>query len=266
MRLRFWILGISSAVVLLVAAILPPMAQPIAYHLFADQKLFFGIPNFLNVVSNLAILFSGALGLLFILRSDQSTMQQCFINQKECWPYLVVFLSVVVTGFGSAYYHWAPDNTSLLWDRLPIATGVTALLAATMVERIGLRVGLWALPFLVLLGVVSVLYWYWTEQSGAGNLNFYIVVQFYSLLLIVLLGLFFPSNYTHGGDMYKVIGLYIIAKLAETFDLDIYNFGQVISGHTIKHLLAAIAIYLIVRMLQKRVCIPKKINTYGSNN
>jgi len=257
MRLRFWVLGISSVVVLLVAAILPPMAQPVAYHQFADQKLFFGIPNFLNVVSNLAILFSGILGLLFIFRSHQSTIQHSFINKAECWSYFVVFLSVVITGFGSAYYHWSPDNTSLLWDRLPIAIGVMALLAAALVERIGLRLGLWALPFLVLLGVASVMYWYWTEQRGVGNLNFYIVVQFYSLLLIVLLGLFFPTSYTHGGDMYKVIGLYAIAKLAETFDLEIYDFGQVISGHTIKHLLAAVAIYLIVRMLQKRVFIPK---------
>lgn len=256
MRLRIWVLGLSSVVVLLVAAIFPPTAQPLVYHQFADQKLFFGIPNFFNVVSNLAILLSGILGLLFIFRSYQSTIQYGFINKAECWPYLVVFLSVVITGFGSAYYHWAPDNTSLLWDRLPIAIGVTALLAAALVERIGLRFGLWALPFLVLLGVVSVLYWYWTEQRGIGNLNFYIVVQFYSLLLIVLLGLFFPASYTHGSDMYKVIGLYAIAKLAETFDLEIYDFGQVISGHTIKHLLAAVAIYWIVRMLQKRVFIP----------
>lgn len=102
-----------------------------------------------------------------------------------------MFLSVVMTGFGSAYYHWAPDNEVLLWDRLPIAIGVTALLAAALMERISVRVGLWGLPVLVVLGVVSVLYWYWTEKLGAGNLNYYIVVQFYSLLLIILLGIFF---------------------------------------------------------------------------
>jgi len=252
MRLKLWLLGISSVAVLLLAAILPSIPQSIAYHQFADQEAFLSIPNFLNVVSNLAILLSGLVGLLFTWRCYRSPVQQSFINKAACWPYFIVFLSVAMIGFGSAYYHWAPDNETLLWDRLPIAMGVTALLAATLTERISLRVGLWVLPFLVILGGASVLYWYWTEQFGAGNLNYYIVVQFYSLLLIVLLSLFFPPNYTRGGDMYQVVALYAVAKVAETFDQEIYDLGQIVSGHTIKHLLAAVAIYLIVRMLQRR--------------
>lgn len=252
MRLKLWLLSVSSVVVLLLAATLPPIAQSVAYHQFADQAQFFNIPNFLNVVSNLAILLSGLVGMLFVWRCYCSSTQQSFINKAACWPYFIVFFSVVMIGFGSAYYHWAPDNETLLWDRLPIALGVTALLAATLTERVSLRVGLWALPVLVILGGASVLYWYWTEQSGAGNLNYYIVVQFYSLLLIVLLSLFFPSHYTRGGEMYQVVALYAVAKVAETFDQQIYSLGQVVSGHTIKHLLAAVAIYLIVRMLQKR--------------
>jgi len=252
MRLKLWLLGAASVAVLLLAAIFPPIAQSIAYHQFADQESFFSIPNFLNVVSNLAILLSGGVGVLYVLRCYRSSVQQSFINKAECWPYLVLFLSVVMIGFGSAYYHWAPDNETLLWDRLPIALGVTALLAAILMERVSLSLGLWALPFLVVLGAASVMYWFWTEQFGAGNLNYYIVVQFYSLLLVVLLSMFFQSNYTRGGDVYQVIGLYAVAKVAETFDQEIYDLSGVVSGHTIKHLLAALAIYLIVRMLQKR--------------
>lgn len=252
MRLRLWLLGFSSVVVLLLAAILPPIAQSISYHQFADQEIFLSIPNFLNVLSNLAILLSGLVGVLYVWRCYRLPVQQSFINKVECWPYLILFLSVVMIGFGSAYYHWAPDNETLLWDRLPIALGVTALLAATLMERVSLSVGLWALPFLVVLGAASVMYWFWTEQLGAGNLNYYIVVQFYSLLLVILLSGFFPSNYTRGGDVYQVIGLYAVAKVAETFDREIYDLSGVVSGHTIKHLLAALAIYFIVRMLQKR--------------
>ena len=252
MQRRFWMLGVFTVVILLAAAIYPPIPQSILYHQFADQVQFFNIPNFLNVVSNLAILLSGLVGMLFVWWCYCTTTQQSFVNKAACWPYFIVFFSVVMIGFGSAYYHWAPDNETLLWDRLPIALGVTALLAATLTERVSLRVGLWALPVLVILGGVSVLYWYWTEQSGVGNLNYYIIVQFYSLLLIVLLSLFFPSHYTRGSDMYQVVALYAIAKAAETFDQEIYDWGQVVSGHTIKHLLAAAAIYLIVRMLQRR--------------
>ena len=257
MQLKLGILSVSSIIVLLLAAILPPIDQPIAYHQFADQALLFGIPNFLNVVSNLAILLSGVVGLWYVRQCYRVSGQQGFINQAECWPYFILFLSVVATGFGSAYYHWAPNNETLLWDRLPIAIGIGALLAAVMVERISLLVGLWALPLLVMLGAASVVYWYWTELWGAGNLNFYIVVQFYSLLLVVLLGIFFPSQYTRGNDMYKVIGLYAVAKVAETFDQAIYSLGQVMSGHTIKHFLAALAIYMIVRMLQQRTPLPR---------
>ena len=252
MRLKLWLLGVSSVVVLLLAAIFPPIPQPILYHQFADRETLLSIPNFLNVVSNLAILLSGLVGMLFVWRCYCSPTQQSFVSKAACWPYFIVFFSVAMISFGSAYYHWMPNNETLLWDRLPIAIGMTALLAATLTERVSLRVGLWALPVLVIFGGASVLYWYWSELSGAGNLNYYIVVQFYSLLLIVLLSLLFSSHYTRGSDMYQVVALYAVAKVAETFDQEIYNLGQIVSGHTIKHLLAAMAIYLIVRMLQER--------------
>src|SRR5205807_2566137 len=110
-----------------------------------------------------------------------------------------------------------------------------ALLSATITERIGLKAGLRLLPILVMVGVLSVMHWYWSEQRGAGNLNFYIVVQFYSILLIVLLGVFFPSQYTRGADIYIVFAWYSAAKLAEITDREIYGLGHLISGHTAKH-------------------------------
>jgi len=90
----------------------------------------------------------------------------------------------------------------------------------------------------------------------AGNLNFYLVVQFCSLLVIILLGIFFPPKYTRGEDLYTAIAFYGAAKLAEFWDMEIYGLGQVISGHTAKHLLAALAVYWILRMLQRRIPLP----------
>lgn len=249
------LLGIFSVLVILAAAAWPPIAQPNDYHGFADQRLWLGIPNFMNVVSNLAILFSGMAGLVFlwqITRDRNGLNQQVFKTPVEYWPYLVFFISIVMTALGSAYYHWQPDNVTLLWDRLPIAIGVMALLAAVLVERVDVRIGLRLLPVLVLLGAVSVLYWYWSEQQGTGNLNFYIVTQFYSLLLIVLLSLLLPSGYTYDNAFLKAIGLYALAKVAEMLDQQFFSFGQIVSGHTLKHLIAALAIWWIVRMLQKR--------------
>jgi hypothetical protein len=259
MQRKFWMLGGLSVVIVVIAVMLPPVSQPIDYHQFADQRSFFNIPNFYNVFSNLAFLLSGAAGLLFLSRSYQSSIHRVFFSKAECWPYLILFLSVVAAAFGSFFYHWAPDNEYLLWDRLPIAIGVTALLAATLVERVSATLGLWSLPFLTALGVLSVLYWYWTEQQGIGNLNFYIVTQFYSILLIVLLSTCYPSRYTHAKDIYQVIAIYAVAKFAEMLDMQIYNLvDHIISGHTMKHLLAALAVYRIVRMLQKREFLPEK--------
>lgn len=253
MRVKFWILGVLSIVVVVLAAVLPPIAQPVSYHAFVDQRDFWGIPNFWNVVSNLGFLLIGVAGIVLIERSFKSGRHQSFVSRAERWPYLILFFSVAMVCVGSAYYHWMPNNMGLLWDRLPIACGVTALLAATIVDRVGVKAGLIALPILVFLGVASVLHWYWSELQGAGNLNFYIVVQFYSLLLVVVLSVLLPSRYTRGADIYTVVGLYGLSKVTEKLDGDIYALGQVVSGHTLKHLIAAFAVYWIVRMLMKRV-------------
>lgn len=250
---------VLSITVIVTAVVLPPISQPADYHQFADQRTFLGIPNFGNVVSNLAFLLSGGIGLIFLLRVYQVPVQTAFRDRKECLPYGVLFLSVIAVAFGSMYYHWMPHNEYLLWDRLPMATGITALLAATLAERVNPTLGLRSLPILTVLGILSVLYWHWTEQQGAGNLNFYIVTQFYSILLIILLSLCYPSRYTHAKDIYQVIVLYAMAKSAELLDMQIFSLtGDFISGHTIKHLLAALAVFLIARTLRKRVLLPEQ--------
>jgi hypothetical protein len=259
MRARLWVLGILSVGMVLAAAIVPPIPQPAEYHQFADQRIYFGIPNFFNVASNIAFLLVGVAGLIFLLHSRTSIVLKAFVELPERWPYLILFSSVVMASMGSAYYHLLPDNDRLVWDRLPIAMGIMALLAATLSERISPKVGLRLLPVLIAVGAGSVMHWYWSEQRGAGNLNFYIVVQFYSLLVILLLGIFFPSRYTRGADIYKVMALYALAKLAEIRDEEIYDIGQVMSGHTAKHLLVAVGVYWILRMLRKRRPLSERI-------
>lgn len=260
---RLWILGILSAGMLLAAVIVPPIPQPMEYHQFADQRTYFGIPNFFNVASNVIFLFVGIAGLVFLLRLRGSMASEAFTDLSERWPYLVLFLSVAIACIGSIYYHLAPDNDRLVWDRLPIAMGIMALLAATLSERVSPGMGVRLLPVLIAIGAGSVMHWDWSEQRGAGNLNFYIVVQFYSLLVIILLGIFFSSRYTRGADIFMALALYGCAKLAEAGDREIYNLGQVLSGHTIKHLLAALAIYWILRMLTKRRPLPERMGRFG---
>jgi len=126
------------------------------------------------------------------------------------------------------------------------------LVAAIITERISVRLGLYLLPALLLIGMGSVLQWHWSEVHGVGDLRFYASVQAYSTL-VVLLAFLFPRRYTRTSDFWLVIGFYVLAKLLETFDRQVFAVLHVVSGHTLKHLAAAAAGFCILRMLQKRM-------------
>ena len=157
-----------------------------------------------------------------------------------------------MVALGSAYYHLQPDNNTLVWDRLPMTVAFTSLLAMIIAERIDVAVGYVTLWPLVLAGVFSVGFWHYTEQAGAGDLRPYGLIQFLPTLLIPLLIWLFPARYTCGADMLLGVALYVTAKLLEHFDRAIYSIGQVISGHTLKHLVAAAGCYIIIRMVLRR--------------
>ena len=250
MAARNLFLGCYGFVLLVMAMIMPPVAQSQLYHAFSDQRGFLGIPNFLDVVSNLPFLLIGVAGIIFLRSEKRDGWRNDSTGIRSA--YQLVFLSTLLVFPGSAYYHWAPNNDNLLWDRLPIATGMMALVAAVLLERISIKRPNLLIVALISLGAVSVLYWYWSERAQAGNLNFYIAVQFGALLLIALLVRFYPSRYSRARDLYGVLGWYGLAKLAEMLDQPIYQMSGTVSGHTLKHLLAALGIYWLLRMLRLR--------------
>ena len=133
-----------------------------------------------------------------------------------------------------------------------MAIGFMSLLSAMLMERINLRAGGLALAPLLLLGIASVEYWYVTELHGAGDMRFYLMVQFYTLALILLLLWLFPARYTRGTDVVVAMGFYVLAKILELADRRFFTFGHIISGHTLKHLAAALGVYWIFRMLTRR--------------
>jgi hypothetical protein len=225
--------------------------QSLAYHQFADQRAFLGIPHCFNVISNLGFLFVGVWGMAFVIRA-RNAQASPFRSRQESWPYFVFFLGVMLTAFGSSYYHWAPDNTRLVWDRLPMAMGFMALFAAVLSERVNPLLASRTLGPFVTAGIGSVVYWRWTDVNGRDDLRLYGLVQFGSLALVLLLCATLPSRYTRGSDMFAVVGLYAAAKMFEALDKQIFALGGIVSGHTLKHLLAAIACFWVLRMLMKR--------------
>ena len=244
------IAGLTLAVIA-AASMWPPIPQSQSYHNFVDQRNLLGIPNFLDVVSNAVFVLVGLLGLRFLYRQCASG-DDSFSDKSERLPYAILFLGLALTGIGSAYYHLAPDNARLTWDRLPLTLVIMPFLAATIAERIGVKAGLRLLIPLTAVGLGSVVYWHWSEVQGAGDLRPYILVQYYPMLAIPLMVFLFPSRYTRSSDLLGVVGFYAVAKAFEVLDAPIFALGGVVSGHTLKHLVAGVAVYWILRMLRNR--------------
>jgi hypothetical protein len=227
----------------------PRIPQPQAYHDFADHRARLGITNFNDVVSNLPFAIVGIWGWAF-LASKSSRAQ--FIQHRERWPYFLIFLGLLWTAFGSAYYHLAPDNARLVWDRLPMTIVFMPLVAAMIMERLDVAWGLRLLPIFMAIGIVSVIQWRISELRGVGDLRFYAAVQLYSVFAVLAL-LFVYPRYTRNSDFAWILLCYVLAKVFETADRTIFRLdGGFVGGHTLKHLAAGIAGYLILRMLQKR--------------
>lgn len=246
-------IGVIGGLAVLAAAaflLVPPIAQDPAYHRLADSRGWLGIPNALNVLSNAGFLLVGALGLTFVLGGGDGP--RTFREPVERWPYVVFFAGLLLTGVGSAYYHWEPGNVRLAWDRLPLAITVMGLLAATIAERIGVKAARWLLGPLVTIAAGSVVYWHWTEQRGVGDLRLYALVQFYPIVAVPLMLWWLAPRYTRGGDLLAAAATYAAARAPELLDGWILSVTRVVSGHTLKHLLAALAGYWVLRMLRHR--------------
>lgn len=253
-RLR---LGVIIGVTLtLIGALLtmPHIPQDPGYNAFADRRSFLGLPNFLNVISNIPFFLVGMLGLLVRLRPRVTGGEgnPVFTEPAERWPFVVFFVGVALTALASGYYHLAPGNERLFWDRLPMTLVFMSFFAAVITERISVKAGLILLLPLLILGTGSALHWHYSELTGRGDLRLYAWVQFYPLLAIPLILLLFPPRYTRSRDLWGVLALYALAKVFEVFDENIYALGRIVSGHTLKHLIAAAATYWILQMLLKR--------------
>ena len=247
MNRRVWILLGAILLATFIVYLFPVIPQSEAYHNFADKRVFFGVPNFLNVASNALFLLVGPPGMWFVLRA--AAKGGAFIDPRERWPYFAFFVGVTLTAFGSAWYHLNPNDATLIWDRVPMTISFMALVAAVAGERISPPIGLGlvlVIP-LILLGAASVLVW-----AVRDDLRPYAIAQFGSLLVLLLLIALFPARYTRTPDFAISHALYGFAKVFEVADRVVFSVMHVVSGHTIKHVFAALSAFWILRMLRLR--------------
>ena len=238
-----------------------PVPQPDDYHRFADQRTFYRIPNALNVVSNAPFLLVGWLGLSFLRRGPtrdpdgpfRPGAHTAFESLRERPAYVLFFFGVLLTTFGSAWYHLAPSTTRLFWDRLPMSIAFSALFAAMIAERISVYWSRMLLLPLVFAGIASVVMWRLSEESGRGDLRPYLFVQLFPLLALPLMLLLFPARYSRGLEILAVVIVYGGAKALEHFDREIWELSsRAVGGHALKHVVASVAVWLVLDMLKKR--------------
>lgn len=237
---KLFILLCITTCVIITMLFVSPISQDPAYHHFADQRMFWSIPNFYNVVSNLPFVILGVVGLYFFFK--QSTLS---FNSLAV---VTLFAGVAGIGFGSAYYHANPTNTTLVWDRIPMTITFMSFFSIIIGRYISKQWSRWMLLPLLFVGIGSVLIWYVGELQGKGDLRLYAIVQFYPMIIIPLIIFLYPSPKVTRVQILTVIMVYAIAKFFEHNDVEVFALGKMISGHSVKHLFAALSVFLILQM------------------
>ncbi len=219
----------------------PPIPQNPAYHAFADQRQLLHINNALNVLSNIMFIAAGIYAMLRFNTDEKFNTSEAIRISTN-----VFFFGVILIGIGSAYYHANPNNQTLLWDRLPMSIALMAFFNLVIAAFIDQAIAKKLLTWMLLTGVVSVFYWYFTELAGHGDLRFYGLVQFIPLLITPYILYRYQSNSLHKKPIVILLLFYFIAKVFELGDIPLFNLTGWISGHTIKHLISGFAPLLVL--------------------
>jgi len=225
-------LALLTALAALALAVHGPISQWASYHQFADARPWGVLPHAANVLSNLPFAVIGVWALWRLA------------GQAGMWAWRLFAAAVTLTAIGSSVYHWQPDNAGLVLDRLPIAWACATLLCAFLAERVDAR---WAnarsLGLALLVGSFAVAWWAVGEAQGQGDLRPYVFVQFLPMLLIpaalVLNMQPVSPRALPASAWWTALALYGLAKALEAADHNVLEALGLVSGHSLKHLLAA---------------------------
>lgn len=246
---RYYKLLLLSLVFVLTAIALfmaDPIAQDLAYHRFSDARTMLGIPHFMDVVSNLPFIIIGIMGFRLVTTNYKRLTMADFMMG------FTLFSGVFLIGAGSAFYHYSPDNFTLIFDRLPMTLVFTSFFTVIIYDYVDRRVGATLFYLMLAVGVYSILYWYYTEITGRGDLRLYAFVQFFPVVATPLILVLYRNTALYTRTLITVFIAYAIAKLLEHYDVIVFEWLQVISGHTLKHLFAALATWFIYKVFQQR--------------
>lgn len=229
---------------------IPQIPVSKSYHEFADSRSCMGIPNFGDVMSNFPFALFGFLGVITVIKMSG---EKIFLERYHSWPYLIFFCAVILVSLGSSYYHLSPSSGRLYLDRAPILLGFICLFTAFFADRVNQHVGIrFLFPSLLTIGCGAFL-WDLSYLHVGGDLRFYALLQIYAFVALPLICWFFPRNcYTSNRHLYLILGWYALAKVFEVYDRKIFeSLAGLISGHTLKHFIASIAVFVVIVMLRR---------------
>ncbi|HEY8608632.1 MAG TPA: hypothetical protein VIM12_16075 [Noviherbaspirillum sp.] len=230
---------LCMAVFLGMAALLPPISGHQHYHLFADQRSWLGIPHFADVASNLMFSICGLLGLLRLRAAAPQWLRDPMLMK-------LFFFGLLLTGPGSAYYHWAPDEQTIVWDRAAMVVAFAGVVGTFVAQRVTQRIGRLAAVMAVAMGAAGL-----GQGLVAGDLSIYIALQFGGMVGLVagMAMLRTPDPLPWGA----VIGWYLVAKVLEAADRMVWVLtAQMLSGHTLKHVAAGMAGVMLLQALKQK--------------
>jgi hypothetical protein len=233
-RIQTWgLIGIALALYGVLRFVFGPLPQDPSYHMLADTRRCGFIPRAGDVLTNLSILTAGIAG-VFLWR-------RVHLAREERAAYALLVAGILLTAFGSAYYHWAPGDARLVWDRLPMTLVLAALLTFLLADRIDPLFATVALWPVALLGAASVLWWAWTRGQGADDLRLYLMVRIGTGVAIACLLLLRRGRHSGAPWLWAALALDVVMTVAERLDNEIYSAtGMFVSGHNVKHLLAGV--------------------------
>lgn len=238
---RIWLLILIAIILAALAFYFSPIRQSRNFYDYADQRVWLGIPNFCNVISNLPFLLVGILGLKRL-----TSFPTLALEPKISKIYFIFFSGLIAAFLCSSYYHLAPNAFTLMLDRIPITVTFIALYSIVLSEYVSIRLGQHLFYPAAVYGILSVIYWYTSDTiSGRGDLSAYVLVQLIPVIHLPIIIWLFKPRFSHGGYYLYALLAYVLAKWAESNDEQLYSVLGVISGHSIKHLLAGLSGYLI---------------------
>lgn len=239
-----WLLALAAGALLLVALFAPALAQPPHAHGFADQRAWWGLPHALDVLSNLPFAVAGVLGLRALRSVPRDALPDA---QRACTR--LFFAGLLVVAVGSSWYHLAPDDLGLAIDRAAMSIAFAGLLGLLVADLVSERAGAALAGMLLVLAPASVAAWYAT-----GNVLPWALVQFGGMPLLLLAALLRPRAGALPVRWSLVLLAYALAKLFEANDHVLFAAsGELLSGHSLKHVVAALAALPILHAVAARV-------------